>query len=265
MADKLISDLNAVASVVADDLFEVQKSTENVTKKATLTQVTAVEAAARAAQDDVIEAGCGLNANGTYTPEADSWWMRVADFAAGTDDRAGATGALTANIQNALRLLDGKLYEVYAMVAGISGEVATFQVKLSSGESRLLWNAGAGYTLIPDPDPTPSSDWFYHLIAAVSWIDFATAAMDYGADTLDMFYDGTPGTTICSWTNAFLESAADSIMQGTFIDNYAIQKNQSIKVRSSSQDDATGTFTGNVYIAGIYKLYYLDEGIPPDD
>lgn len=113
MANKLISQLSGAAANVQDtDLMEVQKNGELITKKVTGLQVRAVEKSEREAQDNVIEAGAGLNANGTFTAPANSWHLRAADFAAGCVDRSGATGALTANIVNGLRLLDALVYEL---------------------------------------------------------------------------------------------------------------------------------------------------------
>lgn len=110
MADKLISQLTAAAGNLADiDLIEGQKSAEVFSRKFTGLQMRGVEKAEREAQDNVIEAGAGLNANGTFTAPANSWSLRSADFLAGCTDRSGATGALTENIVNGLRLLDAKI------------------------------------------------------------------------------------------------------------------------------------------------------------
>ena len=113
MANKLISQLTAAAANLQDvDLAELQVNGEVFTRKFTGLQLRAVEKLERETQDDVIEAGCGLQANGTYLPEANSWSIRSGDFTAGCTDRGGATGALTENIQNALRLLDAKINAV---------------------------------------------------------------------------------------------------------------------------------------------------------
>lgn len=269
MANKKISDLTAYATPTGDDLMEIQRTVENVTKKATITQVTATEAAARAAQDNVIEAGAGLNANGTFVANdltANTWFLRQADFTTGTTDRAGATGAIVPqSIVGALRLLDGRLYATWSLVSGIASDFVVTQIMLSSLQSRNLWNGGNGYTLIPAIDPPPTSDYFFNIIDAVAWNDYATAAMDYGLDTLNLFYDTASGTTIGSWPVTFLESAADLIQKWTHVDNYAITKNKALKVRSTSQNDATGTYTGNIYFRLVYQVIYLDEGTPPDD
>ena len=110
MADKLISQLTAGAANLQDiDLIECQVDGEAFSRKITGLQVRAVEKLARETQDNVIEAGAGLNANGTFTAPANSWYLRSADFTAGCNDRGGATGALTENIVNGLRLLDARI------------------------------------------------------------------------------------------------------------------------------------------------------------
>ena len=73
MANKTITQLTVAASAAAADEMEIQKSGETTTKKVTVSQVLATEATARAAQDDVIEAGVGLAANGTFTTLANSF------------------------------------------------------------------------------------------------------------------------------------------------------------------------------------------------
>lgn len=269
MANKLISELTAKADPIGEDLMEVQDAYENVTKRSTITQVTSVEAAARAAQDNVIEAGAGLNANGTFVANdltANTWFLRAADFTTGTTDRAGATGSIVPqSIVGALRLLDGRLYATWSLVSGISSDFVVTQVKLSSLQSRNLNNGGAGYTIIPAIDPPPTDDYFFNIIDAVAWNDFNTAAMNYGADTMNLFYATASGTTIGSWTAGFLNSAADLIQKWTHVDNYAMVKNQAVKVWAPTQNDATGTYTGNIYLRLVYQVIYLDAGTLPDD
>jgi hypothetical protein len=112
MADKIINDLTSVSAVAAADEFEVQKAGETTTKKATLTQVTAVEAAARELADAAIRYWTGVNTDGSWPAFVNSWYLRNADYVAGIVDRAGASGALVPyGIYNALRILDAKLNE----------------------------------------------------------------------------------------------------------------------------------------------------------
>ena len=141
MANKLISQLTAGAANLQDvDLIELQVNGEVFTRKITGLQARAVEKLARETQDDVIEAGCGLQANGTYLPEANSWSIRSGDFTAGCTDRGGATGALTENIQNALRLLDAKINAVG------SGNYVILEANLNA-DTTLTDIIPAGYML----------------------------------------------------------------------------------------------------------------------
>jgi hypothetical protein len=110
MSDKLISQLTAAANNLADaDLAEGQKAGEVFSRKFTGLQMRGVEKGEREAQDNVIEASCGLQTDGSFVAPANSWFLRSADFTAGCTDRGGATGALTENLLNGLRLLDAKV------------------------------------------------------------------------------------------------------------------------------------------------------------
>lgn len=101
--------LPAATNIQDNDEMEGQVLGESITRKFTGAQVRAKEKGEREAQDDVIEASCGLNANGTLTVPVNSWYLRAIDFLAGCVDRAGATGPLAQNILNALRLLDAAI------------------------------------------------------------------------------------------------------------------------------------------------------------
>lgn len=139
--DKLISQLTPSGAALQDtDVIEGQLNGDGFSKKITGLQVRSVEKAEREAQDNVIEAGVGLQTDGTYLPEADSWNIRAADFAAGCTDRGGATGALTESVQNALRLLDAKI-----QAAG-SGSLVSLQSNVSS-DTTFTDVVPAGYLL----------------------------------------------------------------------------------------------------------------------
>lgn len=113
MANKLISQLAGGAANVQDtDVIEAQKNGELITKKFTGLQMRQVEKTEREAQDDVIEGSVGLQADGSLTVPANSWFLRAADYAAGCTDRGGATGALSETILNGLRLLDARVWNL---------------------------------------------------------------------------------------------------------------------------------------------------------
>jgi hypothetical protein len=110
MANKIIHDLTAVAAVDAADEFEVQKSGETTTKKATLTQVTQVEATARTAADNAICAGAGLAIGGACPSLSDSWYLRDADLLAGWTDRSGVTSGHLPELIHFIQMLDARVY-----------------------------------------------------------------------------------------------------------------------------------------------------------
>lgn len=139
--NKLISQLTPAGAALQDtDVIEGQLNGNAFSHKLTGLQVRSVEKTEREAQDNIIEAACGLQTDGSYLPEADSWNIRAVDFAAGCTDRGGATGGLTPSIQNALRLLDAKV-----KAAG-SGSVVSVQSNLNA-DTTLTDIVPAGYLL----------------------------------------------------------------------------------------------------------------------
>ena len=123
MSDKRPKDLTEETTVLGSDFAVIDRPGWPEAKKVTITNYTAPEAALRAAQDNVIEAAAGLSTAGAYdttaTSSTNTWYLRSADFTAGTTDRSGATGALTASLKSADRLLDGKLYNTINRVSAL--------------------------------------------------------------------------------------------------------------------------------------------------
>ncbi|GAG04962.1 unnamed protein product, partial [marine sediment metagenome] len=70
MANKRIIDLGVAASVTNANVMEVDDAAFIESKQATVEVITQVERDARIAQDNVIEAGTGLETDGTYTAPA---------------------------------------------------------------------------------------------------------------------------------------------------------------------------------------------------
>lgn len=155
--DKLISQLpQGVNSLLDTDEVEVQYLGEASTKRLTGARLRAVEKAERQAQDDVIEDSCGLQTDGTYSPESDSWYIRAADFLAGCTDRGGATGALAHTIQNALRLLDAKAHDagsgsLIILCAGLNADITLTNI-IPSGYmlEYCVFNEKAGNAAVLD-------------------------------------------------------------------------------------------------------------------
>lgn len=63
--DKIIKDLTEATTINVSDWVEVQKTSDSVTKKAKVGNLTAVESTARAAMDNAIIEGTGLASDGT--------------------------------------------------------------------------------------------------------------------------------------------------------------------------------------------------------
>lgn len=197
--NKIITSLPAVASVEAADEIEVQKSGETVTKKATLSQLTQVEATARAAQDDVIEASVGLSAAGAYPSSSFvySWYLRDADFGS-IIDRMGQTGSLPINIVNALRVLDYSLHSANSiLIAEI--DLTSVQVKALHTNPAILVTGETGYVIDP--------------IKVTASLNFNTVAYtNIAADSLKFGFTG--GLDMFTITNAFYTSADDIVARG---------------------------------------------------
>ena len=101
MADKLISELTNLpsGSIEGADLVEVQESDQVISKKVTVTVLNELEKAERVAQDDVIEASVGLDANGAYPGFSGSNYLDVtADVMDALDALDNAIGASSAAI-----------------------------------------------------------------------------------------------------------------------------------------------------------------------
>ena len=200
MANSDIHNLTAASGAVAADEFEIQKVGEVTTKKVTLTQLTQVEATARAAQDDIIEAGAGLGTDGTFPAMANSWYLRAADFVTGVVDRGGAVANIVANLWGAIRMLDSKLYaNSYAM----SQTVRTESVAVSIAE--VLACKAVPKTIIVN-----EATFAVECVSAVASLDYGSVKFEAGADDLVIRYkDG--GATVFTFPNAFLEATADAI------------------------------------------------------
>ena len=158
MANKTITQLTPVASVEASDEIEVQKAGETITKKATLTQITQVEATARSLQDNVIESSVGLDTSGWLSEFVNSWYLRDVDYATGIIDRGGYIPDLTRTIYNGLRILDYKINTIQALdnaisnatfksPAGASGIFHTFGFYEAPSAHKAFTNAAATQTL----------------------------------------------------------------------------------------------------------------------
>jgi hypothetical protein len=240
MPNSDIHNLTAVAGVAASDEFEIQPSTSTVTKRCTTTQITQIEETARITQDNVIEAGVGLNANGTYPAMSDSWYLRTADFATGITDRGGAEANVVESIYGALRLLDSKLY---ANINVLSQTIRTVTIACSTADI-LACNA------VPKVLIVGQQDMIIEIISVVGIMFYDTAKFEAGTDKLVVRYAGA--NTVFEFSNAFLESTSESYARATQVVSENIPRSSGIELYCATAP--TGG-SGNVVIEILYRMY----------
>lgn len=234
MANKKISELTAVTSVAAADEMEVQKTGETTSKKATVAQVLATEATARAGQDDVIEASVGLTTAGAFAELANAWYLRAADFVTGMTDRSGAVAPLPQNVINAIRLLDAKLYATFltipTWIKTRTVIVPTVSILDCNATPYVLIEGVAGYT--------------HEIVSIVASNNYGGVAFEAGTDNLEIKYDG--GATMFEFPNAFIEATADTINRGIATANQTLTPEAAIVMTCATAPTA-GT-SGFVFV-----------------
>ena len=204
MANKRTIDLTTESSVTNGMYMLVDDASFIEAKKATVEEVTEIERTARVAQDDAIEAGAGLDADGSFSPDAGSRYFTAADFVA---------AGYTENIRRALRLLDT---QIYANASAIDGILVTVTRVLTVAEINTLYSVPV---VLVD-----TSAWAANLlidvIDCVAWINWGSVAWTT-AKTLDIGYTG--GADIMTFTNAFVVAVADTFQKATPTDNAAMK------------------------------------------
>jgi hypothetical protein len=247
MANKTIAQLSSVAGVADADEFEVQVSGETVTKKCTRKQLTQIEETARIAQDDAIEAGAGLNTDGTYFTLVDSWYLRAADFTTGLTDRGGAKANITQSIASAVRMLDSKLYE---SVTQLDQTLKTAYVILSPADILAL-NA------VPKVLIAGVSDYAHEIISIVgSLVDYPEQVTTYyeaGADKLEVRLTTGSGVMF-EFPNAFIEAVAPCVYRGVTTATQLLKSGSAIELYC-----ATAPTGGNALLQFYitYRTHYV--------
>jgi len=102
-----ITGLSEQGTATNNTYFVVDKLGWQRAKKMSLQTVNSLEETSREAQDDVIEAGCGLEADGTYAADGTTNYITAADFAA---------AGLSADLKNADHLLDEQIAEHRSLI-----------------------------------------------------------------------------------------------------------------------------------------------------
>jgi len=232
MANKRIIELTTENSVTNDMYIAVDDSGFAETKKATVEEVTEIERTARQVQDNVIEASCGLNADGSFTPPAASNYMTAADYAA---------AGLTENLLNGMLLLDAHIYEYDV-------ELIVREVELSVAQINTLYSLPV--TLVDIS--TLGANVVIDVIDAVAWIDWGSVAWNVGSQTLDIGY--TTGADILTFTEAFVESNANLVQKATPTDNAAMSKGKNVVARFASSNPTAPPGDSKITISISYRL-----------
>ena len=206
MADKRIRDLTQEAAVTNGMFIAVDDAGFAEAKKATVEEVTEIERTARIAQDNVIEASVGLNADGTFTPPAGSTYLTAADYLA---------AGYTETILNGMRLLDTQVTQNASDIAGI---LVTVTRVLTVAEINTLFTAPVVLVDVSAWAATSLVD----VMDCVAKIDWDSVAWNIGAQTLDIGYAGGGATDILTFTNAFVQSVADLNQKATPTDGAAM-------------------------------------------
>ena len=192
MANKLISGLGVLATgnIEADDILEVQEEDQVITKKATITVVNSLEAAAREAQDDVIEASVGLSAAGAYVQPAGSNYID-----ASTD------------VMDALDMLDDQI--------GASGS-AIVVAEILVTNANLSIAGATPYEIVAQP----GAGEYIEVLDCSVWLDWTTPVFAWagGSPKLILEYD-TGASHFMEWSNAFITGNADDANKGTWTSN----------------------------------------------
>lgn len=230
MANSTINQLTAVSSITNADEVEVQKTGETSTKKGTVQQFTAVEAAARSSQDDVIEFAVGLNADGTYPPLVNSWYLRAADHAS-ILDRSGLVEDLPSDIMNALRLLD---YQIKTTNDSIGSFMKTITVRAES--ANVLSMNAVPFLLIPS-----RVGYATEIISVYGKNGFNSTAFEAGTAKVEIKYNG--GATMFEFDNTFIEATATAYQRGLATAGYVALPATAIVAYC-----ATAPSTGNGYL-----------------
>lgn len=242
MANKLISELTQVASVLAADEVEVQKSGETVTKKATVQQLLVPEATQRQATDDLLFDGTGIDDDGDITLNTNTWYLRDADLVTGITDRSGAVANLDKHIVNLCRVLDYRIYSLWQQMNAYNDLVA-IEVTLTAPEILAL-------NTVPKVLITCPADYCIDLLSVTARIIYNSTTYEAGSNKLSVQYEG--GNTLFEFPNAFIETVDDAIYRGEITTNMELTPDEDV-VLTCASNPTTGNSTMTVWL--VYKLH----------
>ena len=225
MADKLIKGLTTLGSgsIENEDWLEIQEDDASTSKKVTVEVLNEIEAAARAAQDDVIEAGVGLNADGTYnTPSGTNYLDSTTD------------------VMDALDALDNAI--------GSSGSGIVVDVVQVTAAN--LNNSGlTPYEIIT----APGANKYIELLDCSIWLDAGGTPTECGTQKLVLEFD-TGSSHFMEWSNSFIESSSDIVNKGTWTSEVEMKGNKKVQLTFDGGVNATaGTTTLKVWVTYIIR------------
>lgn len=223
MANKLISELTNLATVANADEMEVQASGATVTKKATVEAVTKVERDARIAQDNVIEASVGLDADGSYPGFSGSNYLDS-----------------STDVVDALDLLDTAI--------GSSNIVVEV---ISINNASMIAAGGSPVEIVAAPGATQWID----VISACMFLDYNAPIFAWAAGSPKgvLEYD-TGSNHFIEWSNSFMVNNADIINKATWTSEVEQLLNKAVQFTYDTGANPTaGGSTAKIYIAYIIR------------
>lgn len=225
MANKLISDLTNQATTGSTFLLEVQDPATSITKKATELVVTKVERDARIAQDNVIEASCGLDADGSYPGFSGS------NYLDSSTDIVDALGDLDNAISTAGA---GIVVEAVGVSAANLNNAGITPYEIIAAQ-------GVGKTI--------------ELLDCSIYLNYASSAVECGTQKLILEYSGE-ASHFMEWANSFIEETSDTINKGTWTSNVEMKANTAMNLTFDSGANPTaGNTTLVVWVTYIVREY----------
>ncbi len=233
MADKLIKELEELVSGLIEnsDWLEVQEFDVDVTsKKVLVSTVNELEATIRSDNDNTIEAGVALNANGSYNTPAATNYLDT-----------------STSVMNALEILDALITASGELqFASVTIDITNF-VTLNSFPLEIVAAQGAGIVI--------------ELVSASAYNDYTSQEFISPAGTkLIIKYepagDFPPVTTwITEWSEAFIEATSDTCEYGTWTSNLVMLENAALMVGLTENPSVDATYDGviTVWIAYLVR------------
>jgi len=236
MANKRIIELNDAGTYNANQYVEVDKAGDPESEKLLISTILAVESVSRVAQDDAIEASCGLSALGVYAPPAGDYVNAAAFVAAGLDT----------TLKNADLLLDIQVKANTDAIAGM-GNLTTDIVTVSSPAPRALHSAPS--TVVSSSLEMASRS--FVVVDAWVQINYSGDVIDVTGNPLVLRYSG--GNQIGEFSNSLYEANADTMMKIVFDEDIAIPKNENIELYCLLDDGGTLLSTSDLVLTIIYQ------------